>query len=117
MHLALKGFAMNHIKIRWRCNLDDVMRREKWPEYLPQVPAVGDHIQSGTVYNGKWDGNEFFEGKRYLVLKVVRVTWEPKHTKDMGHEVIEWAPVVELHLPDHHFQNIIEFEKWYNSLR
>ncbi len=93
---------MNHIKVRFRCNLDDVMNQEIWPEYLPSVPAVGDVIQSARKYKD-----------RVVQLKVCRVTWEPvKH--ESASSGFEWIPVIELHLMP--YWTITKWEKWYNDL-
>ena len=52
------------VKIHCHTNLDLIKTAEKWPEELPEVPRVGDYIQS----NYKWLDHYVLE------LVVVRVT-------------------------------------------
>ena len=109
------------MKLRWKCNLDDVMRREIWPEYLPELPRVGDHIQSAQHYRGRREKltGELIDGERSLELVVVRVTIkDDKNWRQFGDTPNEsnWYAEVELHLPKNHFEHISAFEKWYNSL-
>lgn len=66
------------------------------------MPAVGDLIQSAT---------ERRNGIR-LELCVVRVTW--RYRED-GH-FREWYPEIELHLPEHRFENILQFQNWYGYI-
>lgn len=63
------------VPIRIKTNLD--LRNESWPDSLPGVPRVGDHVLSNTK-----------RGEFRLALKVVRVTWA------------EDAVEVELHMTD-----------------
>jgi hypothetical protein len=75
------------VKVSCHTNLDV---REVWPETLPCRPVNGDIIRS------EWG----------LELCVVRVYFDEFRYP----EVIQ----VELHIPPHRFQNINDFDDWYN---
>jgi hypothetical protein len=66
-----------------RTNLD--LRGESWPNELPAVPNVGDHVRSATKH-----------GTFQLELQVVRVTW--KEITDPLILMKEWVPEIELHM-------------------
>lgn len=69
------------MKVYCRTNLD--LSNEQWPDELPALPNVGDHIQSLTKHN-------HFR----LELQVVRITWK-------YHDYHEtWIPEIELHMTD-----------------
>ena len=93
------------MKIRCHTNLD--LFNEQWPEDLPILPRVGDHIESAT----EWTLGGM---KCKLQLAVVRVTWE--HSRDIYHYQNNWIPRIELHLPPHRFENLIEFYAWYGEI-
>lgn len=84
---------MNHISVRFRTNLD--LAYEKWPSYLPVVPAVGDYIQSGQVWDNRFQ----------LTLEVYSVTWV--------HFNNEWIPEIELHIRKVSKMSITDFYNWY----
>ena len=114
---------MNHIRVKFHCNLDDVMRREVWPEYLPVVPAVGDIIESARKYKGikttgGTHGQKVVEQEIVMRLQVVSVTWKPK--KREGNEYstggIEWIPEIELDVISSPFKNITNWKEWYERL-
>ena len=84
------------INIVCRTNLDLPM--EKWPNSLPAVPRVGDHIQSSTTW-----------GVFQLKLEVYNVTW-CKSSSDV------WYPLLELHIPKYKKYSIYDFYKWYAPL-
>lgn len=76
------------IEVHCRTALD--LRGEVWPTMLPEVPRVGDHIQSATK-----------RGEFKLELEVVRVTWRHrKDDTDFGHD--RWYAHVELHMTSFH---------------
>jgi hypothetical protein len=113
------------VKIHCRTNLDLVHTSERWPNELPEVPRVGDIIQSANVwkYHPEFDGDGGFirflqEGQ--LELAVVQVTWKWLG-KDMwgnAREILEdvWSPEVELNLPPHRFENLTRFHEWYGKI-
>jgi hypothetical protein len=76
-------------------NLDG-LENEKWPTILPQVPQIGQRIQSSTIHREKFQ----------LELKVVGVTWRKYSDCD------DWYAEVELH--DYIDRSIYDFEDWYN---
>ena len=92
------------IRVKFRCNLDDVMRQEIWPKLMVAVPQVGDVIQSARK----------FKGDRVVQLRVCRVTWVPDTTMDMQEAYHEWIPVIELGLMP--YWTVTRWEDWYNSL-
>ena len=71
------------IKVFCKTNLD--LFNEKWPEELPEVPRIGDQIESGT----RWS-NGFT-----LRLEVVNVTWVAR--KD-SYDNPYWIPEIKLYL-------------------
>lgn len=88
------------------------MENEKWPDYLPEAPRVGDIIRSRQ----KWRDSTQIE------LQVVRCTW--KYAEPVGIDKTnygkpggEWYLEVELHLVPTRFENITTFEKWYEKIR
>ena len=83
------------IPIAYKTNLD---LREVWPTSLPQVPNVGDYIESELVWRNGFK----------LRLQVVSVTW----VKSFG----EWKPEIELHIPKHRNMSITSFYEWYAPL-
>lgn len=96
------------MKVHCRTNLD-IHMAEKWPTELPCVPRVGDYIVSAY----RW-GQYRPEGGNpthfvQLELQVCGVKWEANREG-------EWTPTVELHLPKHRFENILEFSKWYSKM-
>lgn len=93
------------IKLHCRTNLD-LDNREKWPEQMPEIPRVGDIIQSNHrhTYNGS---------SVALELVVVRVKWVPK---TIGPNVIEYRPEVELHLIPSRYSTITDFYAWYGRI-
>lgn len=89
------------MEIRCHTNLD-LHCSEKWPEELPARPMLGDLICSSTG----------------LELSVVRVKFGyPVY--DFSYQVERSKPkcmcYVELHLPPYRFNNVTEFENWYNK--
>lgn len=105
------------MKVQFRCNLDNVMRKETWPLELPECPRVGDLIRSANVATLCGDPNTVGYGvKVQLELAVVGVTWSPVKTERPGWHGWEWIPVIELHLPPYGFKNILEFQTWYEKL-
>ena len=112
---------MNHIRVKFHCNLDDVMRREVWPEYLPVVPAVGDIIESARKYKGikttgGTHGQKVVEQEIVMRLQVVSVTWVPDTTMDMNEEYHDWIPEIELDVISSPFKNITNWKEWYERL-
>lgn len=101
------------ISIRCRTNLD-LLPCEKWPDELEALPRVGDIIESAHA----WD-------KVHLQLTVASVRWEHRKGKqDLGNrygpaQIVEidiWMPIIELHLPPRHFDNLHHFYDWYGKL-
>lgn len=86
------------MKIRFRCNLDDVMKSETFPDDLPEVPRIGDLITSSTKH-----------GQVQVQLRVVGITWEQQSDK-------KWAPIVELGLKNY-FLHVAHWEIWYDFVR
>lgn len=82
------------ISVTYHCNLDDVMRLEKFPKELAARPMVGDYIRSAT----KW-------GPVQLCLKVVNVTFNERGEL-----------CIELHLHNQ-WKNISDFHNWYDLIR
>ena len=90
------------VKINCRTNLD--LHNEKWPKELPEVPRVGDYINSGNLR----DGNHGWR----LSLEVVRVTWCSRLVDEYG--TIEWYCEVELHLGNvWKSRTLRDFYEWY----
>lgn len=71
------------IEVYCRTNLD--LRGEQWPEELPEVPRVGDRVQSRTKH-----------GQFQLELEVCAVTWR------YGEFQKRWYAEVELHMSSFH---------------
>ena len=99
------------VKVSCRTNLDIKHYHEKWPDELPERPMVGDIIQSAM----KWtrvdaEGTTEFQ----LELRVCCVTWKKKRVDMSG--VVKWIMEVELHLPEHRFASINDFNKWYDKI-
>jgi len=82
------------INVNLRTSLDIT---EVWPQKLPEVPRVGDFVQSSVRHK---DGFQ-------LTLKVVSVTW-----KLISND--RWEPFIELHTINR--ESISEFYKWYAPL-
>lgn len=103
--------------VHCRTNLD--LNNETWPDEMPAVPNVGDHIQSAT----KWD---IFQ----LTLKVVRITWKQindRYPNSNSNTGVYWYPEIELHMTNFHSQlpcskgpdckgSIRAFYEWYAPL-
>jgi len=89
------------IKVHCRTNLDLVRGAEKWPEFLPAIPHVGDKIQSAQIWSGGFQ----------LELTVIQVTWKKSMNLTRGEP--EWYPEIELHCPN---KSIREFYQWYAPL-
>lgn len=83
------------VKIKCRTNLD--LLHEEWPTELPEVPRVGDYIESGTKRKGQ-----------KLCLKVYSVTWR---SYDPWRE---WYAEVELNLRDG--WTVTMLDEWYRNL-
>ena len=79
-------------KISCHTNLD--LSQEFWPTELPEIPRIGDRIQSTTVRN---------KCNFRLCLEVVSVTW--RYSSE------GYYPEIELH--DHMKRSIREFYEWY----
>lgn len=88
------------ISVSYHCNLDDVLRYEKFPAALEFRPQVGDYVRSST----KWP--RYYNGRGGIELQVCGVTIT-------GESSIE----VELHLIPSRFENITSWENWYNKVR
>jgi hypothetical protein len=88
---------LNHIKIKFKTNLD--LFQESWPDALPAIPVVGDLIFSGTLREG-----------RSLCLQVHTVRWLPL-PDSLGFQ--EWTPEIELHLVSDRWGSIRAFYEWY----
>lgn len=94
------------MKVHCRTNLD-LSWAESWPDELPTRPMLGDIIQSRTTWGPR---------KIQLELKVVALTWRYVHSfipEIKDHYILE----VEMHLPPHRFENITEFQKWYENIK
>lgn len=122
------------MKIYCRTNLD-LCPAEKWPEELPEVPRVGDLIESGYVWlyyhttttcqslrlayqRGEISAN-YQEGphKGRLELAVVRVTWVHQlEGLPFDSSLHRWIPQVELHLPPNRYANLRDFYEWYGMI-
>lgn len=90
------------VYVRCRTNLD--VTGEKWPEELPEVPRMGDHIESQTLH-----------GKTRLCLEVKRVTWKVEdeyYNRGRG----SWYPSVELGLPALPWLTMGHFDLWYRHI-
>ena len=98
------------IKVYCHTNLDDV-GREDWPTELPEVPRVGDEIESGTLHKSS---NIVAQGIR-VRLKVTSITWECIDNGAYGTRHV-WRPCVELHLPSN-FKSVNHFQCWYDHIR
>jgi hypothetical protein len=87
------------VQIYWRCNLDDVLRYEKFPKELPYRPMVGDIVESSVRY-GKYK-------EARLELKVVRCV------------ITESGMEVELHLKGNCMgqDSVMNFNEYYRKLR
>lgn len=98
------------ISVNCHTNLD-LMPAEKWPQYMPAVPRVGDAIVSAM----KWDGG--FQ----LTLYVVAIKWKRRGDKQGD----QWEPCIELHMGDGYMykkyddegkyvcMSIYDFYNWY----
>jgi hypothetical protein len=75
------------VAVHCRTNLD--LDYEEWPTELPEVPRVGDKVQSAQVWNHGFQ----------LTLTVVAVLWRANQ-----------PPVIELHSP---CESIIDFYERY----
>lgn len=80
--------------IIYRCNLDDVLRYEKFPDQLEFRPMVGDHIRSLN--------KRFYE----VELRVVQTTIIDTNTME-----------VELHLIPSRFPNVSSWENFYRNAK
>lgn len=89
----------------------DIKDTEKFPEFLPFVPRIGDKIKSGHTWR---------EDRSPLVLEVVDVTicklndFVKKH--DANYDGQDWYAEVELHLPKGMYLNIAHFYSRYDCL-
>lgn len=72
-----------------RSNLD--LRGELWPNELPCLPHVGDHIESRTEHNG-------FR----LELAVVRITFRVESKIEDTFRQYKYVPEIELHFTSFH---------------
>jgi len=70
------------MKVYCRTNLD--LSNEQWPDELPTLPNVGDHIQSRTKH-----------GVFQLELEVKRITWKYNNYEE------GYIPEIELHMTRH----------------
>lgn len=97
------------MKVVCRTNLD---LREQWPDQLPTLPNIGDHIQSRTKH-----------GIFQLSLRVCRITWRWSDSPMWN----DWYPEIELHMTE--FQqglpcslgpeskgSLVAFYEWYAPL-
>ena len=90
------------IEILCHSNLD-LDRQEIWPERLPEVPRVGDTINSGK----SWKSGSL---SAKLILKVVSIRWN-----SVSEGV--WIPLVELHINPNVFPDTNSFYEWYRGIR
>lgn len=118
------------VKIRCRTNLDLLPCAEKWPDELPEVPRVGDLIESGhewvwyrtpgvdeTLREHVLSGEitaDYSEGpfRSRLELQVVRVVWRAVR---QDYDPV-WAAELELHLPKGRFETLTTFYEWYGQI-
>lgn len=112
------------MRIVCRTNLDLEKCAEKWPEDLPEVPRVGDYIESSRIWCHWPDEESRSKGgippcKSVLELQVCGVRWRCHQPIDNGGSwpgVPTWYAEVELHLPQHRFENIRHFYQWYGKI-
>lgn len=102
------------IRVYCRTNLD--LSHEEWPDYLPVVPSVGDHIRSKVKH-----------GTFQLELEVHSVTWVFMKNALTPQERDCWVPEIELHMTSFHrglpakhphaaTGSITAFYEWYAPL-
>jgi hypothetical protein len=99
------------MKIRCHTNLD-LERCEAWPTDLPEIPRVGDYIESSF----RWKEEQL---DCRLQLAVCAVTWEfceNQWDAAFSKSCTSWEPRVELHLPPHRFENLTGFYEWYGRV-
>jgi hypothetical protein len=120
------------MKVTFRTNLD-LSRAEKWPEELPEVPRVGDLVESDHLHKYyRTPANHkslrdrcvagaisaaYTEGpfEYRLELAVVRVTWRTDKSAWEGWPS-KWSPEVELHLPTSRWATLRDFYEFYEMV-
>ena len=107
------------IKIYCHTNLD-LCHCEGWPTELPEVPRVGDLIESSY----EWiipNGNTISSGAKVsLELQVCRVTWKAhaygKNQYTGAKDGTEWIPHVELSMTPSRYSSMRDFYEWYGRI-
>lgn len=88
-------------KIYCVTNLD--LWNEQWPVELPEIPQVGDEIESMTLHRGTGTYN------LRLSLEVVKVRWRFRNN--------QYVPEIELHIRSaHRKMSLNEWFEWYAPL-
>lgn len=117
------------MKMYFRTNLD-LCHCERWPDELPEVPHVGDLIQSAHEWEylpkGFNDGTRTQEEinkckrlKARIELRVCQVTWIAKEERNDLYRPPTWGlwePEIELHLPQSRFENLTAFYEFYGVI-
>ena len=99
------------MKVQCFTNLDLLPGAERWPEELPACPAVGDLIQSGTVWKRPDEGI-----KCNLELVVCQITWMHRIGDGFKNTPIDnWYPRIEMTVPSR-FLNLRQFYEWYAKI-
>lgn len=88
------------VSISCRTNIDEA-KMLQWPTYLPERPQVGDLIRSTSSTKTK-----------HIELAVVKCTWIQNNAVYGMIRAEEWYLEVELHLPPHRFESILDFERF-----